>query len=124
LSTPDSACIEHTSSQQQVAGMQLCSSDVVFNFLLIAKMQQHDPAREPGLHFAASPNASARVHYVLKLSLFSIYSFQLYTFYIEELKKKVRICNQGIVRQSESTILLGMRFSIWREKHLEKANLF
>jgi hypothetical protein len=39
----------HTSSHQQVVGMQLCSSDVVFNFLLIAKMQQHDSAREPGL---------------------------------------------------------------------------
>jgi hypothetical protein len=37
------------------AGMQLCSSDVVFNFLLIAKMQQHDSARKTGLHFAASP---------------------------------------------------------------------
>ena len=29
-----------------VAGMQLCSSDVVFNILLIAQLQQHDPARE------------------------------------------------------------------------------
>jgi hypothetical protein len=51
--------------------MQLCSSDVVINFLLIAKMQQHDSARETDLHFAASPNALGRVQYVLKLSLFS-----------------------------------------------------
>jgi hypothetical protein len=54
----------------------------VFKFLLIAKLQQHDPAREPGLHFAASPNAPRRVQYVLRLS-----SFQLYQFYYEELKK-------------------------------------
>jgi len=32
--------IKTTSGRQQ-----LCSSDVVFNFLLITKMQQHDPAR-------------------------------------------------------------------------------
>jgi hypothetical protein len=74
FSIPDSACTEHTSSQQQVAGMQLCSSNVVYNFMLIMKMQQHDPAREPGLHFAASPNASARFHYVLNFKS----SFQLY----------------------------------------------
>jgi len=49
-----------------VAGMQLCSSDIAVNFLLIAKMQQHDSAQEPGLLFAASRNALGRVHYVLK----------------------------------------------------------
>ena len=54
-------------------------SDVIFNFLLIAKMQQHDSAREPGLHFAASPNAP-------RIKIKS--SFQLYTFYIKELMKK------------------------------------
>ena len=43
------------SSQQQVAGMQLCSSDIKFNFLLIANMQKHDPARDTDLHCAASP---------------------------------------------------------------------
>ena len=43
------------SSQQQVAGVQLCSSDIKLNYLLIAKMQQHDSARETDLHFAASP---------------------------------------------------------------------
>jgi hypothetical protein len=62
--------------------MQLCSSDVVFNFLLIAIMQ-HDPAWEPGLHFAASPNAP-RSPVCLKTKS----SFQLYKFHIEELKKK------------------------------------
>jgi hypothetical protein len=38
-----------------VAGVQLCSSDIKLNYLLIAKMQQHDSARETDLHFAASP---------------------------------------------------------------------
>ena len=47
--------LRDASSQQQVAGMQLCSSDIKLNFLLIANMQKHDPARVPGLHFAASP---------------------------------------------------------------------
>jgi hypothetical protein len=64
--------------------MQLCSSDTVSNFLFIAKMQQHDLARRPGLHFAASPNASARVQNVLRLRLLS----SCKKFYIEELKKK------------------------------------
>jgi hypothetical protein len=70
FSTPDSACTEQTSSQQQVAGMQLCSSNVALNFLLITRMQQHDSTRETGLHFAALPNAPRRVHYVLKLTFF------------------------------------------------------
>jgi len=60
FSIPDSACTEHTSSQQQVAGMQLCSSGIAFNFLLIAKMQQHDCAQETDLHIAASPNEALR----------------------------------------------------------------
>ena len=101
FSTPDSACTEHTSSQQQVAGMQLCSSDVVFNFLLIAKMQQHDSAREPGLHFAASPNTPRRVQYVLKLSLSSCVNFILRRW------KNFLVANQGTVQQSESTIFLS-----------------
>jgi len=33
-----------------VAGIQLRSSDIEFNFLLIAKMQQHNCARETDLH--------------------------------------------------------------------------
>ena len=33
-----------------VAGIQLRSSDIEFNFLLIAKMQQHNSARETDLH--------------------------------------------------------------------------
>ena len=47
--------LRDASSQQQVAGMQLCSSDIKLNFLLIANMQKHDPARDTDLHFAASP---------------------------------------------------------------------
>jgi len=38
------------SPQQQVAGMQLWSSDIRFNFLLIANMQQHNSAWEANLH--------------------------------------------------------------------------
>ena len=37
------------SLQQQMAGMQLCSSDIKFNFLLIANMQQHGSARQTDL---------------------------------------------------------------------------
>jgi len=107
ISIPDSACTEHTSSQQQVAGMQLCSGDVL-NFLLIVKMQQHDSAWEPGLHFAASPNALGRVQNVLELSLLSIYLVLM----SRSSKIMVPLSNQGIVRQSESTILLGMRFPL------------
>jgi len=57
---PGQPCTVHTSSQQQVAGMQLCSSGIAFNFLLIAKMQQHDCAQETDLHIAASPNEALR----------------------------------------------------------------
>jgi len=32
----------------------------MFNFLLIANMQKHNSAREPGLHFAASPFDAVR----------------------------------------------------------------
>jgi hypothetical protein len=82
------------------AGTNLCSIDVAFNFLLIAEMQQHDCAREPGLHFAASPMALGRVQYVLILSLLYIYLFIM------------SLSNQGTVQQSESTILLSMSFSL------------
>jgi hypothetical protein len=37
-------------------------------------------------------------------------SFQLYQFYIEELKKNVSFSNQGVEGQSESIILLSMSF--------------
>ena len=100
FSIPDSACTEHTSSQQEVAGMQLCSSDVVINFLLIAKMQQHDSARETDLHFAASPNALGRVQYVLKLSLLS----SCINFISRSSKRSVRNHNQGIVPQSVNLV--------------------
>ena len=48
------------SSQQQVAGMQLCSSDIKLNSLLIVNMQKDDCAWETDLHFAASPFEALR----------------------------------------------------------------
>jgi hypothetical protein len=86
---PDSACTEHTlalSTRHHNNKWPECNyapAMCVFKFLLIAKLQQHDPAREPGLHFAASPNAPRRVQYVLKLIKSS---FHLYQFYIEKLE--------------------------------------
>jgi translation initiation factor 2 beta subunit (eIF-2beta)/eIF-5 len=85
-----------------MAGVHLCSSDVVSNFLLIAKMQQHDPAREPGLHSVASPKCFGQG----PICLNSKSSFHLYQFYIEELKKN------GANNPSDSLflfILLGIK---------------
>jgi len=53
-------------------------------------MQKHDSAREPGLHFAASRNALQNP-VCLKFKS----SFQLYQFYIEELKKKRPVLQPG-----------------------------
>ena len=87
------------SPQQQVAGMQLCCSDIKFNFLLIANMQKHDSARA----FRGIAIWDGKAQYVLKLSLLSSCIN-----FIEELKNPT--CHQGIVRQSESTIVLSMSF--------------
>jgi len=58
--------------------MQLCYSSIAFNFLHIAKMQQHDSARETGLQFVASRNALGRVRYILNIkSSFQLYKFSL-----------------------------------------------
>ena len=56
--------LRDASSQQQGAGMQLCSSNIKFNFLLIANMQQHKRRSRNGLAFPASPNPLAKVHRV------------------------------------------------------------
>jgi len=84
------------------------SSNVAFNFLLVAKMQQHDPAREPGLQFAASPNAPHRVHYVVKSSLL----YSCINFISRSSWENFRVHNQGTVQQTESTILLSIKFSL------------
>jgi hypothetical protein len=86
----------HTSSQQQVAGMQLCTSGIAFNFLLIAKMRQHDSAPGTKLAFCGIANGSGQGPVCLKNKSF----FQLYKFYIEELKKK----GQGSLSRACSTI--------------------
>ena len=85
--------------------MQMCSSDIKFNFLLVANMQNHDYARETDLHLPASPFEMV-AQYVLKLSLLSI----CINFRSRSSNKFGHFFDQGTVQQSESTILLGMRF--------------
>ena len=54
-----------TTTRGLIANVLRCCS-----FLLIAKLQQHDPAQEPGLHFAVSPFETVRPS-MSELSLFS-----------------------------------------------------
>jgi len=109
------------SSQQQVAGMQLCSSDIESSFLLIANTQQHDTAQETD-----SPSRRRQMFHAGSLCPKIKSSFHVSSSYVQELKKSVQLCIQDTVCLSTSSILLDMRFSDsnWRLKVLEKANPF